>query len=57
MQGQIKYSKRAVRILEALDITYWQVKGGQLAFIIPKSDHEILCEIVAEDIETDEYFL
>ncbi len=48
MKRKIKYSKRAVEILDGLGIKYRQVKGG-LAFELSKSDYKILVELLGED--------
>lgn len=52
MRRRIKYSKRAIEVLEALGISYSYVRHG-LAFDLSKSDYKILLEIISEDIEKD----
>lgn len=52
MRRRIKYSKRAIKILDALGINYTYVRKG-LAFDLSKADYKILLEIISEDIEKD----
>lgn len=49
MVRKIKYSARAIEILEALGINYQYARANYLTFIVSKSDLKIIIEIIKGD--------